>query len=105
MAEIARGVSEALAVPLADALRWRGRHRTQKGLARRDRLANMADALDAIPGALAPGSTAIILDDVITTGATMSAAAAALAAVGVRVPAGAVVCAAPVGPAVSARRP
>jgi predicted amidophosphoribosyltransferase len=105
MAEVAAGVSGALAMPLVDALRWRGRHRTQKGLARGDRLANMAGAIEAVPGALAPGSAAIVLDDVITTGATMSAAAAALVAAGIRVPAGAVVCAAPVGPNAPARRP
>ncbi|MGW9350057.1 Predicted amidophosphoribosyltransferases [Nocardiopsis flavescens] len=74
-------------------LRHRGRVRRQAGLGRRERLANRAGAFrcDPVPE-WAAGRRAVVVDDVVTTGATLADAARALRAAGLRV-AGAVVLA------------
>lgn len=72
-------------------LRYRGRVRRQAGLGRRERLANRAGAFCAGPvPAWAAGRRAVVVDDVVTTGATLAEATRALRAAGLRV-AGAVV--------------
>ncbi|MGQ4268410.1 ComF family protein [Nocardiopsis changdeensis] len=74
-------------------LRHRGRVRRQAGLGRRERLANRAGAFRADPvPAWAAGRRAVVVDDVVTTGATLAEATRALRAAGLRV-AGAVVLA------------
>jgi predicted amidophosphoribosyltransferase len=84
---------------VAPLLRYRGRSRRQAGLGRAERLANRAGALVAdrpFPGVggKAPGTgaggAAVVVDDVLTTGATVAEATRALRARGVPV-AGAVV--------------
>ncbi|MEV6817374.1 ComF family protein [Nocardiopsis dassonvillei] len=88
---------------LAPLLRYRGRPRRQAGLGRDERLANRAGtlvadrplprALDAAPGARPgpeAGGAAVVVDDVLTTGATVAEATRALRARGIPV-AGAVV--------------
>nr|WP_073704391.1 phosphoribosyltransferase family protein [Nocardiopsis sp. TSRI0078] len=92
----AGGADAGRVVPL---LRYRGRRRRQAGLGRAERLANRAGAFVAdLPGAgaaesgAAPGGAAVVVDDVLTTGATVAEAARALRARGIRV-AGAVVLA------------
>ncbi|CAL9543579.1 Orotate phosphoribosyltransferase [Nocardiopsis dassonvillei] len=74
-------------------LRHRGRVRRQAGLGRRERLANRAGSFraDAVP-AWAAGRRVVVVDDVVTTGATLAEATRALRAAGLRV-AGAVVLA------------
>jgi ComF family protein len=58
--------------------------RTQTDLRRQERAANVAQAFGPAPGAVLPrGSSVILVDDVVTTGATLGAAAAVLRARGV----------------------
>lgn len=56
-------------------------HRDQRRLSRRQRLENAGRSMDVLPGATVPPSL-ILADDVCTTGATLYAAAAALAHAG-----------------------
>lgn len=80
---LARRLSSALGAPVEALWLRRSRPtRTQADLGREDRLANVAGAFKA--HGTRPGSTALLLDDVVTTGATLAAAAAALAVSGVR---------------------
>ncbi len=60
-----------------DALRRVRETRSQTGLSRAQRRANVAGAFEARPGSLR-GLRALLVDDVVTTGATLGAAAAAL---------------------------
>ncbi|MEV2273961.1 phosphoribosyltransferase family protein [Nocardiopsis sp. NPDC049922] len=80
-------------VPL---LRYRRRARPQVGLGRAERLTNRRGAFAADPGAVGggvgPGLRAVVVDDVLTTGATVAEATRALRSAGVPV-AGAVVLA------------
>lgn len=81
-AELAAAVASCLgldAVPLLAP----PRARDQRALARRGRLANMEGRFIPLPGASAPPS-AIVIDDVYTTGATLFAAADAVRAAGAR---------------------
>ncbi|MFL1380341.1 MULTISPECIES: ComF family protein [unclassified Nocardiopsis] len=74
-------------------LRYRGRVRRQAGLGRRERLANRAGAFCADPvPAWAAGRRVVVVDDVVTTGATLAEATRALRSAGLHV-AGAVVLA------------
>lgn len=67
-------------------LRHRRRVADQVGLGRGERRGNLAGALEARPGApRAPTADAVLVDDVVTTGATLAEAARALRAAGVRV--------------------
>ena len=82
----------ALAIPL---LRHARTVRDQAGLTASQRARNLAGALVARPGAAAalPAAALILIDDVLTTGATLTEAARALRSVGLEV-AGAAVLAA-----------
>ena len=78
-AVIAGGLGEALGKPVADGMLKRTRHtqsQTQKN--REERITNVADAFAATRPDKLRGKHLLLLDDVLTTGATMEAAANAL---------------------------
>ena len=83
--ELARALGERRELPVADCLeRTAGSARaTQVGRDRDDRLAALAGSIRLRPGAPVP-LRPVLVDDVVTTGATLAACAAALAAEGVR---------------------
>ena len=81
--------------PMRDALGHVRDVRDSAGLSASGRAANLAGAL-AVPPALAEqlrGRTVVLVDDVVTTGATLSESARALRAVGAIVPSAAVIAA------------
>jgi ComF family protein len=76
--ELARALARRVKLPLRQDVLLRSRPtRPQTGLPPRARRTNVAGSFAARPGALR-GRRALLLDDVITTGATLSAAAAEL---------------------------
>jgi len=58
--------------------------RSQVGLSAEERRRNVADAFAVVDGERIAGKTVLLVDDVMTTGATLSAAASALLAAGAR---------------------
>lgn len=79
--ELARGVARQLRKPWCHGL-WRDRDTPhQRGLARAQRLSNLQGTFRADPGLR--GQRLLLIDDVMTTGATVDEAARALRAVGV----------------------
>jgi predicted amidophosphoribosyltransferase len=94
---LARVVARKLGVPVADGALWLGRStRDSAGLTVDERRANLAGAMTAArPPPLAAGRSALVLDDVVTTGATLAEAARALRAAGWPVAGAAVVAATP----------
>jgi ComF family protein len=82
---LARPVARAIDAPLHTGLLFRVRDTPpQAGLGRAERLQNMQNAFIARTGSRAPARV-LLVDDVVTTGATLTAAAGALASAGVRV--------------------
>lgn len=78
-AELARRVSALTGVPVApDLMRRVRRTPPQKGLGREERRANLAGAFAVRPGREPAGLRVLLVDDVFTTGATLSACAAVL---------------------------
>jgi predicted amidophosphoribosyltransferase len=81
----ARAAAElrAAGVPAGEArlLRRRGHARDSAGLSAGQRRANLAGTFEpvAVPPGIAPGALLVLVDDVVTTGATLTEAAAALA--------------------------
>ncbi len=81
-AELAKVVSEVLGLrELSSALQRTVNTRSQVGLGQQQRLDNVAGAFDADPLSLA-GARVLLVDDVLTTGATMQACAEAVIAAG-----------------------
>lgn len=79
---LARPLAEAVGVPFSATALRRTRHTPpQVGLGPEARAANVQGAFDAVPSEVA-GRVVLLVDDVLTTGATMSAAAEALLAAG-----------------------
>ncbi|MBD5363308.1 MAG: ComF family protein [Muribaculaceae bacterium] len=82
---LARGVADVTGLPIIEALRA-GRHGSQTRLSASERLANARGIYSACPEALAGVSHLLLIDDIVTTGATACACLEALhqAAPGVR---------------------
>jgi len=76
---LARAVSRATGIPIVRALR-RSHRPSQLDVPRSSRRANVAKSMKPRRIGAIAGKTVIVLDDVVTTGATMSAACRALAA-------------------------
>lgn len=78
--DLARALARRTGVPLVDRVLYRDRPTLpQTGLERDARRANVAGCFRARPGALR-GRAALLLDDVVTTGATLAEASLALCA-------------------------
>ncbi|WP_427383560.1 ComF family protein [Janibacter sp. G56] len=71
-------------ITLAPALRWRRRVGDQRGLGGRERAVNVEGAMGLDPGwaAAVAGAPCLVLDDVLTSGATLAEAARALRVAG-----------------------
>lgn len=77
MEEVARAFSQRAGIPLVDVLAKRGRA-DQRELTRTERLAQSRSVYVVVDPARVVGRRLLLLDDVVTTGATVSAAADAL---------------------------
>ena len=76
---LARALAARTGARVADCLERRGRARAQVGRARAERLTAPSGTVAAVPGVEVP-ERAVLVDDVITTGATLAACADALRA-------------------------
>jgi ComF family protein len=81
---LAMRLGSALSLPLVRALARSRTARRQASLKRKERLKNAKGAYVARAGAALKGAKIILIDDVLTTGATLRACATALKAAGVR---------------------
>jgi ComF family protein len=75
---LSRRLSEYIGIPVVGALRRKRPTATQAGLAGAGRRRNVARAFEVGTGAKLAGAKILLIDDVITTGATASACAVAL---------------------------
>lgn len=75
-------VSEECELPLASLLFKKRKTKNQKRQSAKDRFINMYNAFDLVAGADVKGKTILLIDDVKTTGATLSSAALTLKAYG-----------------------
>lgn len=82
---LAQSIARKLGLPLADAVLIRQSYlKTQTGLSRLERAANISKAFRVIDRAKIRQKNILLVDDIITTGATLSACAAALKEGGAR---------------------
>lgn len=79
---LARRLGQVLDIPVQQVLHPTRALRPQKQLNREERLQNTRDAYAALPGTDLTGRRVLLVDDIITTGATVSACALALAQAG-----------------------
>jgi predicted amidophosphoribosyltransferase len=84
IARAAAGVlrREGIAARVRPVLRQRRGVTDQSGLGARQRLANLSGALTVTPGGLAEGESVLLVDDLVTTGASLTEAARAVRAAG-----------------------
>ena len=75
---LARRLGAVLGVPVETPLYIKRRGRPQKELTREQRLQNARGAFGCCPGTDLTGRRVLLIDDIITTGATASACALAL---------------------------
>ena len=75
---LARRLGAVLGIPVAAPLYIKRRGRPQKELTREQRLQNARGAFGCRPGTDLTGRRVLLIDDIITTGATASACALAL---------------------------
>lgn len=81
--EIARGVAKATGIPIVkDAVRRRTFKESQTHKSRTERAENVEDAFCLHKGELIRGKHVLVVDDVVTTGATVTACATQLAKAG-----------------------
>ena len=111
--ELAKQTARALASEFVRPLRRRRSTRPQSRLAKPERTSNVAAAFSARAGAAVRGRRVLLIDDVMTSGATLRAAATILKRLGARSVTAAVIArtpeprrsrARPKGPAVAASR-
>lgn len=81
---IARGVADALELPLLDVMRRTRYTGTQTALSEQQRLVNLHNAFSVHTPDLIRNARILLVDDVLTTGATLNTAAEALIAAGAR---------------------
>ena len=84
-AALAEGAAEVLAAPVADLLVRTRPTLAQARLSAAERIRNVAGAFALAPGADVAGRRVLLVDDVLTTGATLAAAALPLLDAGARV--------------------
>lgn len=75
---ISAGISEAAGIPVVQALKASRPHRTQTSLSREERLSNTSRLFTAVDPEGIKGKHLLLVDDICTTGATLTAAAEAL---------------------------
>ncbi len=85
---LARGAARVLEeagveVSVRRGLRHARRVRDQSELSTEDRLVNLTGALAAVPGVVPRGARVVVIDDIVTTGATVAEACRSLRQVGV----------------------
>ena len=77
--ELARGISDITRLPIVTkALRRRHFHRSQTQLSRRERQENVADMFELRNATMLEGRHVLLVDDICTTGATLTACAQAI---------------------------
>lgn len=75
---IARGLSMATDIPVSDALKAVRTHRTQTSLSKEERRDNLKDIFTVKEQSAVEGKGVLLVDDICTTGATLSAAGDAI---------------------------
>jgi ComF family protein len=75
---LAREVGRTQSIPVVEALIRTRRTNSQVRLGAAERAGNVAGALAVLPGQMVTGRSFLLVDDVITTGATLGACASAL---------------------------
>jgi len=81
---IAKGVAEVLKVPLREIVIKTTKGNTQTNKKRYDRWLNVSGSFDLVESSIGKNNHILIVDDVITTGATMESCAQAISKMGIK---------------------